>query len=458
MWARSARALAAAAFASPSDAASSGLPSWAKSSPLRTAWPAWTATEVRRPVISGAMRISVWRTMPASDGGAAACRGTRTANATAASASAPARPTMRRRLRCASIRSPFSDEKPGGQDGEQAVERGERPQDDPVPENVAQRSAHLVDAHQAVDRRRAGKDEARHPERAGDRLDRPRHADEEEQGQARGEEKQDRRLTPLEPRADELTEEADGQHERNEQGEEIAEALGGGKAVDARQHDEEQHGPGKGQQEVGETLPQDGKRGAAAAANALPVLLEGGTAQHRRAHEHGLLQDQHEGGRHDIARITAGGIEQRLVQDLDGRASYQRGAIQAAVGARIARQKVSCDRARALENALKHPIVEQEIGRIDVGRQARPATGEDLAFGTRRNVEDGEDLAVLELGLRLGERCRPLGDADRLVSVQALNEPPAQLRGIVVDDGDGYGADKLSQIRLRVEHAVDERC
>ena len=205
-----------------------------------------------------------------------------------------------------------------------------------------------------------------------------------------------------------------------------------------------------------QALAQDGNGGAAAAANARANLLEGGAAQRRRPHEHGLLQDQHEGGRDDIAGIAAGRIEQRLVQDLDRRALQQRRAIEAAVGAGIARQQVGHDGVRALEDALQHAIVEQEIGGIDVGRQARPAAGQNLALGARRNVEDAEDLASGQRRLRLGQRARPHGDTDRLVGIQALDEPSAQLRGIVVDDGNRHGADELPEIGLRIEHAVDQ--
>ena len=72
-------------------------------------------------------------------------------------------------------------------------------------------------------------------------------------------------------------------------------------------------------------------------------------------------------------------------------------------------------------------VVEQEVDRIDVGRQARLAAGQDVAFGAGRNVDDGEDLAPRQRRLRLGERRRPRGDPQRLVRVEGLDELPAQL-------------------------------
>ncbi len=42
--------------------------------------------------------------------------------------------------------------------------------------------------------------------------------------------------------------------------------------------------------------------------------------------------------------------------------------------------------------------------------------------------------------------------------VQALDDVAAQLRGVVVDHGDRHGADELSEIGLRIEHAIEKRC
>ena len=56
--------------------------------------------------------------------------------------------------------------------------------------------------------------------------------------------------------------------------------------------------------------------------------LEGDAAQHRRAHQQRLMQDQHEGGRHDIAGIGGGGVEQRHLNQLH-RLAQARGGLHA---------------------------------------------------------------------------------------------------------------------------------
>src|SRR5204862_6918613 len=157
---RSAFALLAAACASPRDAASSGLLSTARRSPLCTACPARTATEASRPVISGATRISVCRTMPAI-GGVAWWLGQKTSKATTHAAPMATSARMRRFLSFAFTYCLPAEESSRGQRGEPAVEQGQGPQPHPVVEDIGDPRIHLVDAHQPVDCRRAGKDETR---------------------------------------------------------------------------------------------------------------------------------------------------------------------------------------------------------------------------------------------------------------------------------------------------------
>ena len=47
------------------------------------------------------------------------------------------------------------------------------------------------------------------------------------------------------------------------------------------------------------------------------ALLERDAAQHRSPHQQRLMQDQHEGGRHDVARVGGGRVEQRHLHQLD---------------------------------------------------------------------------------------------------------------------------------------------
>ena len=56
-----------------------------------------------------------------------------------------------------------------------------------------------------------------------------------------------------------------------------------------------------------------------------------------------------------------------------------------------------------------------------------------------------------ERRLRLGERVGARRDTDRLVRIEGLDELPAQLGRIVVDDGDRDGAHELAEIGLRIE-------
>src|SRR5208282_6246022 len=79
-------------------------------------------------------------------------------------------------------------EEPGGRYGQEAVERGQDPKVRPVAPDVMEARAHLVDAHEPVDRRGARKDAAHRADRVGNRLDRPRDADHEKQREADGDE------------------------------------------------------------------------------------------------------------------------------------------------------------------------------------------------------------------------------------------------------------------------------
>src|SRR6476660_434899 len=129
-------ALAAADLASPTEAASSGLSSVASRSPRWTWSPGLTATLARRPVASGAMRISVWRTMPGSKGGCwlswpGAPDGRRTEIAAIAQA------IMTDRLfALAGMRCPPHCDDPRRDDRQQREDAGQHPQAHPVVRHV----------------------------------------------------------------------------------------------------------------------------------------------------------------------------------------------------------------------------------------------------------------------------------------------------------------------------------
>ena len=231
----------------------------------------------------------------------------------------------------------------------------------------------------------------------------------------------------------------------------------GREAVKPRQDDEEERGAGQAPAADGRGPGRGPRWPRRDGGERRSALLEGDAAQRRRAHEQGLLQDQHEGGRHDVAAIAAGRIEQRLVQHLDRRAFRQRRAIEAAVGPGVARQQVGGDRAARLEDALERPVVEQEIDGIDIGRQRAPGGPPEHRARFRPECRRCRTPRAAPAPPALRRACsgapRP---ASPRAAFRAWMSRPAELGGIVVDDGDGYGADELSEIGLRIEHAIDD--
>src|SRR5271155_2032407 len=114
-----------------------------------------------RPFTSGAMRISVSCATPMiGAGGRFASHGRKTNAAANPTPTATARIASAMRMELRRMSDPSSLEQPGGGHREQAVDRGQDPKVHPIAPDVMQGGAHLVDAHQPVDRRRARKDAA----------------------------------------------------------------------------------------------------------------------------------------------------------------------------------------------------------------------------------------------------------------------------------------------------------
>lgn len=67
------------------------------------------------------------------------------------------------------------------------------------------------------------------------------------------------------------------------------------------------------------------------------ALFKSDAAERCRAHQKRLLNDQHEGGRHDIAGVSTGWIEQWLIQSFHGRNLDKTSMSETAVGPRAAR-------------------------------------------------------------------------------------------------------------------------
>ena len=104
-----------------------------------------------------------------------------------------------------------------------------------------------------------------------------------------------------------------------------------GKAVEARQHEEVERERGQIDGQVRDAAAEHARERSAGG------LRQGDDGQHRGADQQHLLQDQHEGRRHDVARVAADRVEDRLQQDVGGARGRQRRLGQAAVGARAAR-------------------------------------------------------------------------------------------------------------------------
>ena len=90
-----------------------------------------------------------------------------------------------------------------------------------------------------------------------------------------------------------------------------------GEAVEARQHDEIERERGQIDGQVRDAAAEHARERAAGA------LRQRDAGQQRRADQQHLLQDQHEGRRHDVAGVAADRVEDRLQQDV-GRARRRR--------------------------------------------------------------------------------------------------------------------------------------
>ena len=164
------------------------------------------------------------------------------------------------------------------------------------------------------------------------------------------------------------------------------------------------------------------------------------------------MKDEDEGGRHDVAGVAARRVEQGLGNKLDWRSTAGHRRIdEAALAARATRRNVGGDGRGGFRYALQGPAVEKEIGRVDIGRDPRLLAPQDLTLGVLGDRENGEDLVAVEGGLGVGDRVAPHLDRDRLIRVQGLHEVAAELRLILIDDGDRHAAKNLTEIGLRIE-------
>ena len=154
-----------------------------------------------RPLISGAILISVAWTTPGALGAATPEPQDQKSQMAAAAASASEHRDAYEAALASPRRhrpTPIDARRRAASDGEHEIDRGQQPQIEPVGAHLEEPRAHLVDAHEAVDRRFAGKDAAELVEERRDHLARPGHADQKELRQGGRDEDQDRRLAMLE--------------------------------------------------------------------------------------------------------------------------------------------------------------------------------------------------------------------------------------------------------------------
>src|SRR3954447_8602303 len=170
-----------------------------------------------------------------------------------------------------------------------------------------------------------------------------------------------------------------------------------------------------------------------------------------------LLQDQDKGGGHDVRGIASRRVEQRFAEELDRRAAHERRAIEAAVRPRRPRLEFARNDRHSFANALERAVVEEEVGGIDKGREARRLTFKDLALGARGDAEDPEHLTSRDRGLGLRQIEGPRRHVCGLMGVERLDDGPADLGTVVIDDSDRDVANELPDVRLRIEDRIEER-
>ena len=208
-----------------------------------------------------------------------------------------------------------------------------------------------------------------------------------------------------------------------------------------------------------QALAEDRGIGRTPACLAPPAaLLERSAAQHRSPHQQRLMQDQHERGRHDVAGIGVGGVEQRHLHQLHG-LHQSRGSLHAgAVGPRTAGQRIHRIGLHRFEHALQRAVEQDEVGRIGIDRQPRRDALQHVLLGIGRDAQDRKGAAVEDRVLRLPVAGRQQGHANVAVRLQRLDQPAGEFAVVVVDHRDRDVAHDLAEIGLRVEDRVEHGC
>src|SRR5262245_41944792 len=254
------------------------------------------------PPTSGAMRTSVARTTPTM--GAVASRRHKkyppapTAMTNRPSAMIPANLRLTMGL-------PPLDQKRGDH-RECEVDDGKSPQAAPVVSHLTKACAQLADANDAIDREIRRKYVTRSRHRRWDCFARPGKARHEKLRKARAEKDERRSLGVPETGARCRAHESGRERKQRGEREQLQRMAEGGKPVEARQHDEVERERGEIDRQMCDAAAEHARECPAGS------LRQRDDGEHRSADQQHLLQDQHEGRGHDVARVAADRVEDRL--------------------------------------------------------------------------------------------------------------------------------------------------
>ena len=191
-------------------------------------------------------------------------------------------------------------------------------------------------------------------------------------------------------------------------------------------------------------------------ANAPPAARQRSAGQHRRADQEGLLQDQHERRRNDVARIAAHRVEDRLQQNVGRARARQLRLDEASVRACASRNELG----RQCSNGRGDPACgrseDEQVGGIRVDRDVSGDALEHVALGACRDFDGGKGLPTIDCGARLGKCSGANRNAQCAARIQRLDDLAAEIAQIIIDDRDGKLAKDLVQIGLRIINAVNQ--
>src|SRR5262252_2911988 len=81
---------------------------------------------------------------------------------------------------------------------------------------------------------------------------------------------------------------------------------------------------------------------------------------------------------------------------------------------------------------------------------------EQVALATWRDFDRGKSLSPIDCRTRLGKRAGANRNSQCSARIQRLDDLPAEIAQIIIDDRDGKLAKDLVQIRLRIINAINQ--